>query len=286
MASLKTRQEQMIDTRPGMQALPKTSALALSLAPTTCDPECQSYHAVWGFMRLFGNLPAVAKDHAFMLAAIGEAIEAGAQRVMVSGSADHGVLAYVIAAFNDAGVCPDITVIDQCETPLKVCTSYAHDLGQTIKTQACDALTYSGGPFDLIVAHNFLNFFSPDAREELVRNWSTLLAENGRVINLSVIKENTPERALRFPPAKAEELANTMCAVRGTGVHAGLVSEAELRKLVKDYCARRTSWSIPNIESVTALFSKNGFVLGSPPSVDQMPDRPGRTRCGLIAVRA
>jgi hypothetical protein len=276
----------MIDTRPGMQALPKTSALALSLAPATCDPVCQSYHAVWGFMRLFGNLPAVAKDHAFMLSAIGEAIEAGAKRVMVSGSADHGVLAYVIAAFNDAGVHPDITVIDQCATPLKVCAAYAHDLGHTIKTQACDALTYSGGPFDLIVAHNFLNFFSPEERVELVRNWSTLLAENGRVINLSVIKKNMPERALRFPPAKAKELANRMCATRREGVHAGLVSEIELRKLVQDYCARRNSWSITDIESVTALFSNNGFVLGSPPSVDQMPDWPGRTRGGFIAVRA
>ncbi|WP_131802395.1 class I SAM-dependent methyltransferase [Yoonia tamlensis] len=237
-------------------------------------------------MRLFGNLPAVANDHAFMLSAIDTAIEAGARKVLVSGSADHGVLAYVIAAFDNAGVRPDITVIDQCGTPLAVCSAYAREHGHTIKTHACDALTYFGGPFDLIVAHNFLNFFSPDARVTLVRNWAALLVENGCMINLSAVKENVPERVLRFPPEKAEELAERMCDARRASAHSGLISEEEMRHLVHDYCARRNSWAIPDIESLTAPFLNNGFVFDTPPRVDQLASRPGRKRVGIIARRA
>ncbi len=40
----------------------------------------------------------------------------------------------------------------------------------------------AAAPFDLIVAHNFLNFFAPQPRAELVRHWHALLRPGGRVV--------------------------------------------------------------------------------------------------------
>ena len=110
----------MTGCAPGFAELPFTSALSLENSRNHCSDECRSYHAIWGFLRLFGDLPAVTHDHDFLISSLGEAITNGKLRVLVSGTADHGLLAYVISAFEKARRKPDITVVDMCRTSVNV----------------------------------------------------------------------------------------------------------------------------------------------------------------------
>lgn len=249
------------DPAPGADDLADMCALALSNASSTCTPECHAYHAVWGLLRLFGNLPGVGLDHAFLLSAIGGAVRDGARRVLISGSADHGVLSYVLAVFDDMGETPDVTVIDLCPTPLLTCTAYAARKGHVIRTEAVDATQFSAPAFDLIIAHNFLNFFSPDDRFGLIRHWRDLLVPGGTVISVSTIKPGAPPRSRRFEEDKALALCDSMARARAASDHTDLIDEATMRALTLDYARRRISWNIASEDELFAPFRGAGFEI-------------------------
>ncbi len=251
----------MTDTVPGLAELPEMATLGLKTAPRHCTPACHDYHAIWGFLRLFGRLPAVAADHDLLTSALGDAACEGGPRVLVSGSADHGLLAYVLAAFESAGRRPDVTVIDRCATPLELCTRYATDRGLEITTHATEALAFAAPSFDLIVAHNFLNAFDADGRDALVRHWAGMLAPEGRIVSVTTVKLGAPPRSKRFEGAEAEGLIHRVAQDRAASPHAGLIDEPSLRALTAGYCRLKSSWNVTTIEALEAHFTAAGLAV-------------------------
>lgn len=103
-----------------------SAPLARELAQRLCraDPtrgSCAWYHGFWQYVRLldFGTTP---RDHAdFYREALLGPISAGDRRILVSGTADYAMPACILWIGGLAGVKPDLTVLDICPTPLRLC---------------------------------------------------------------------------------------------------------------------------------------------------------------------
>jgi SAM-dependent methyltransferase len=277
------------DPVPGVDALPETAAMALALSRRHCTPDCTCYHGVWGFLRLYGLLPSVAKDHAFLLDALGAVADAGGRRILVSGTADHGILSYVLHVFERRGMIPEVTVVDLCPTPLAVNAWYAERQGLAIATAAGDVFAFAGGPFDAIVAHNFLNFFAPEDRCRLVAHWRELLSEGGRIVSVSTIRPDAPARSRRFEADAAERLAERMASAHAASAHGALVDAGTLNRLVLDYAERRAPWNIVSIEELRRPFEAAGLATRLTPSGVQvgqdLTSIPHKARYGVVATR-
>jgi hypothetical protein len=130
---------------------------------------------MWQYLRLFDIVNPPWEDTPFMRAVLGNAARRGMRRVLLSGCADYAVPAAVQWAFAQAGAQADLTVIDICGTPLRVCDWYAERTGLALRTMRHDVLTFRPErPFEIICTHYILGLFSPAARRELVARWRTL----------------------------------------------------------------------------------------------------------------
>ncbi|NRB00234.1 MAG: class I SAM-dependent methyltransferase [Rhodobacteraceae bacterium] len=227
----------------------------------------------------------MVKDRAFLDAAIGDAVTGGARRVLIAGSADHGLLQVASENFDANGQVAEFTVLDRCKTPLIVCEDFGRSLSHSVSTVVGDALSFSGGTFDLIIAHNFLNFFRPEERERLVANWAQQLAAGGRVILVSTLKPDTPERSRRFSPSETEELSDRMCAELRNSSLTEVIEADKLRALLNEFSTRRVSHNVHSAEHVISLFESAGLTLAQPPQFTIEPDRPLRQRAGFVAIR-
>jgi SAM-dependent methyltransferase len=244
-------------------ALAESAPLGLDLSEQFCDAACREYHGVWGFLRLYGVLPAVSREAAFLRARVSEALTAGARRVLISGTADFGILAHVAEGIADSGQSAEITVADLCPTPLKLSEWYAARNGFRIATAAGNILNFQGGPFDLIVAHNFLNFFAPIDRAALAAKWAELLAPGGRLLAYNRVKPGAPDRSRRFDDAGTARLIERLRAALRGHPHAGVIDAARLETLVAGYARKKHSHNVKSEAELVALLDGAGFELSS-----------------------
>src|SRR6185369_15056274 len=107
------------------EPLLESAPLARELAREMChiDPvtgeSCAWLHGFWQYIRLLGLGSTPTQNEEFFAAAIGTATAAvPAPRILVSGAADYSMLSVVLGACAGRDVRPQITVMDQCETPL------------------------------------------------------------------------------------------------------------------------------------------------------------------------
>jgi SAM-dependent methyltransferase len=243
------------------RVLAETAPLALSLAARLCCEDCREYHAVWGFLRLYGVLPSVSRDADFVRREAVRAARDGAGKVFISGSADHGLLALLHAGFAEAGRVPHVVVADLCPTPLALNAWYAGREGLLVETYAGDILSFQGGPFDLIAAHNFLNFFTADDRARLVGRWAELLRPGGRVVTVNGVKPHAPEGSQRFGDEGAARLKEKLRRARCGHFHATLIEEAQLAALVDGYARKRRPQRVRSVDELSRLFTEAGLEL-------------------------
>lgn len=232
-----------------------------ALADAHCAPGCHAYHAAWPLLRLYGVLPAVARDHAALLAALREQAEAGAARLLVTGAADFGILAYVIAAYAEVGRRAEVTVVDRCETPLVLNRRYGAEHGWEVTTATDDVRTFAGRDFDLVVAHNFLNFFAAAERVDVVDGWRRALRPGGAALVFANLKPAAPAHAPRFGVDGRERLVARMLTARRTSPHRDLIGEAELAACVRAYAEARRSHHLRDRDELCAPFHRAGLAI-------------------------
>jgi len=190
------------------ETLVECAALARRMAPELCRREpaigesCAWLHGYWPYLRLLG-LASTPDNHAeFFLGAIGATTgRTRAPRVLVSGAADHSMLALVIQACRQRNARPDVTVVDQCETPLALNRWYAQRAGLEITTRCCDMFEYTEPvPFDAVCTHSFLSEFPPERRSELLGRWRQLLSPGGAVITVNRLRPAGGSAPVGFTP--------------------------------------------------------------------------------------
>lgn len=241
--------------------LAETAPLGLALSQVHCTDACRDYHAVWGFLRLYGVLISVSRHREFLRDMTADAVRNGARRALVSGSADFGILSCVAEGFDVEKVAGAFTVVDLCATSLGVNEWFAARHGLALATSKGSILDYDGGPFDLIVAHNFLGFLDTDDRVTLFHRWAAMLAPGGRVIVVNRVKPDAPDTARRFGDKGAEDLLARILAAREGHPHADLIDTPQLSALVTGYARDRKSYNIRTEDALRKLFTDAGLQI-------------------------
>jgi hypothetical protein len=203
------------------------------------------------------NMP---EDHAdFYMARLRRLIRAGARSVLVSGTVGYGMPAIVFAAFAAEQVTGNVTVLDLCETPLRLCRWYADRIGVDIETAAADILDYAPGPrFDAICTHAFFGFFDDLARSRLVAGWRDMLLPGGEVLTMNRLRPDAT-RQVGFSPIEGEEFAERVVTeMRRRGMTDEAVI-AETLDLARDYPAYHLVYPVTSERSFAAPFIDSGF---------------------------
>jgi hypothetical protein len=224
---------------------------------------CASSHGLRQDLRRL-NLVTSPWDHAeFYHRALGPLIRSGIRRVLVSGTADYALPAILLQAFASELAEASLTVLDVCETPLRLCAWYAAHIGAKLSTECSDILAYhSERPFDLICSDSFFGVFPPPERSLLVKRWYDLLIPAGRVVTVNRIRPDAPE-TVRFTAEQARafrEQVRRAAARRATKLN---VVPDELAALAQSYAATRVIYPVHSTDELIRLFEANGFRIDS-----------------------
>ncbi len=86
------------------EPLQESAPLMWRQAQQSCGPQCRSYHGVWQYLRMLGVITSIRGDGAYFIDAVRRlAREGELKRVLISGAADYGTLAHVLAGCRPNG---------------------------------------------------------------------------------------------------------------------------------------------------------------------------------------
>jgi SAM-dependent methyltransferase len=230
--------------------------------PGTGDT-CAWYHGLWQYLKLMDIVEGLRHQASFFAEALANVpAKGGRSRVLVSGAADYGMLAYVLSLFRVRGVAADVTVIDLCETPLVLNSWYAERAGIAITTRVADALAFEESVgFDAIVTHAFLGRFPPEARPTLFRRWYRLLRPGGVLVTVSPLRPGASATMVRFTADqsaafRARVLAAAEALDGQLGVPARTLAEAAER-----YASQHRVYAVRSAGEVEQLLGDAGFAV-------------------------
>lgn len=181
------------------EPLAESAPVAFETAMTACTSAddmtgCRSYHAIWQYLRLTDVIRAVRVDGPLFAAAVtAQAARQPLKRILISGTADYSMLAYLGYAAVKAGASPVFDIIDQCATTLRMNEWYGARRGLAVRTVLTDVNAYQpDGKYDLICTHSFLYWAVGQQRSTLFRNWRNWLAPEGRLCFSNRIEPLSP----------------------------------------------------------------------------------------------
>jgi SAM-dependent methyltransferase len=242
------------------EALEESAALAFQLAPRFCRTvderdSCSWLHGFWPCLRLAGLAATPDRHAAFYGNALGS-LGGSAPRILISGAADHGMLAIVLAALPRAR----IALIDACYTPLHLNYWYAQRLTAEIETQRCSILDYAClQPFDAICTHSFFGQFSGADRPRLLAAWHRLLRPGGKVITAHPLRPSGADEPNRFSPRQAVLFHQRMSAQAPWLAGVLKTERAEVERLAEAYLRARYGYPVRSADELALLFSDAGF---------------------------
>jgi 2-polyprenyl-3-methyl-5-hydroxy-6-metoxy-1,4-benzoquinol methylase len=255
--------ETNIDGDPLRDSAPLAYCLALRLCGDAPNGgTCGWNHGLWQYLRLFG-LITTPEHHARFYAevfAAAAAADDGPVRVLISGAADYGMLAQVLAAFSAAGRMPAVTVLDACETPLELCRWYAARHGCTIQTSRSNILDYvTTDRFDIVCTHSFLGQFDDQDRKRLVAKWFELLKPGGRAATVNRVRPGRGGARVGFTSEQAQLF---VAEVAGHVERVALPADVRapvLLDMAREYSEKFGAWPVDSEVDIQTLFEGAGF---------------------------
>lgn len=243
------------------EALAEAARLARERAPALCRRDaasgraCDWHHGLWPTLRLLGLVTEPAL-HADFLREAFAGVPGERPRVLISGAADHALLAQLLAAF--APRRPAVTVLDICATPLMLNRWFAERAGLAVDTHCSNILAYEAADaFDAVCTHAFLGNFDAAGRSALMRKWHALLRPGGKVITVNRLRPGQPAQWVAFSVdqvwayrARVEEAAKA----RGLQLP-GLGRAAET------YAGRQAIFPLGTAGELRALSEQAGFAI-------------------------
>jgi SAM-dependent methyltransferase len=235
----------------------------LRLSEAHCTYECAWYHGPRQYLRALEIIRGIGSDSAYFLEALtGLAREGGFSRVLISGGADCGTLARVIAAYRAADAPLEISFVDRCPTPLGMNRWYAEGAGVPIDIHHVDALDFDpGDEFDLVCVHGFMGWFAPAARRRLVARWHRLLRPGGVVVTASSLRGGDPDRAVGLSDDESNALRARGRRAHQEGARRFGLDAATIDRWAEAYTQRRSDYMALSVGDVRTLFESAGFVF-------------------------
>ena len=222
---------------------------------------CAWTHGFWQYLRLMGLASGPVHHAGFFLDALsGVTGGAGAPRVLISGSADYSMLAHVLAAFRRRDIEADITVVDQCDTPLEMNRWYAERVGCTVRTHLADVMTYvEPRTFDAICTHSFLSYFPRERRPDLLAKWRSLLRVGGSVITVNAVRPGGASDRVGFDRNQAQAFHDHVLNRAKEMQDVLRLDPLELAAEAATYARKLAFWRVQSSEEVGELFRRSGF---------------------------
>ncbi len=245
-----------------LESAPVAERLSKNLCRT--DPEtgitCAWNHGTWQYLRLLNMITTPDLHAAFFHQSL-SLPQPENPRILISGTADYGMLEKLREAFSGRDTPPNITVLDRCQTPLELCKWYASRTSMQISCRCVDILDYDEyGSFDLICTDSFIAQFDRKGRELLLRQWTRLLRLGGRIVTVNRIRPHT-EGPVRF---SAEQIALFTRAVEMRlpllrGVQD--IDPSNITRLAEQYALHQTTHAVSSEQELQELFEQSGLAL-------------------------
>lgn len=222
---------------------------------------CHAYHRAQLYLRMIGARRGILGDAPFMMDAFRSAAREGASRVLISGTAEYGIMAVLLHAYELEDVTPSVTVIDLCETPLAVCRWYAERKGIEIETAACDILKFEAdAPFDVVASHFFVGRFRPDDRVTVARRWYDSLGPKGLAITAQRIHPDIPGGIQTYEPDEIARCVKRVLQAAKDFEEGLAVAPEAIASDIEDYLASTRRSRIGTPEEMWEPFERAGFV--------------------------
>jgi SAM-dependent methyltransferase len=261
-------------------------------APQSAD-SCLWYHRVWQYLRLLDIITSIRTNTPFLLGTL-QRLAPSHPRVLISGSADYGMLAHLRQAYGARPL--DVTMLDRCATPVAVNQWYATRYGMTMTPVCGDALAVeTDRPFDLVCTHNFVGRFDPASRQRLIDRWHAVLRPGGVVVTTQRVRPGERGHHASYSEAAAAALAARVVeAAKAYDGPLGVPLD-ELGDAACQYALRKGAYAITSAAEVVDAFERAGFEVNLADEgggqAERESDRPSSTagrdtfRMRIIATR-
>lgn len=261
--------------------------LARRLARDHCriDPQtgesCAWYHGARLYIRALGigqcSIPQ--SHHDFFARALADlAADRNFSSILVSGSADYAMPRLIIEAFDRVGRMPALSVVDICETPLRLIGWYAarHDLA--IALQHSDIIDHEAeSAADVLCTHHLFNYFAAQDRPRVVAKWHALLRPGGKLVVVSRYRSAAGPSGASARAGREAFTAAMVAAARAQAPSLGVASE-ELVEMIHTYRAQIRAQCLDSAEELRRLLELSGFAIER---YDVLAQRRGATAGGL-----
>lgn len=219
---------------------------------------CAEYHRGWSTVRAWAagsGLPDGVED---FLPAMTRVARDGRIRVMLSGAADTGLAAALLASLRPSGIEPSIVLVDLCQTPLIQNTLFARHAGFEIETVQGAVSDVTVAPVDAVLSHSFLGFVAPDQRAVTVTSWVRNLRRGGVVLYSSPLIR---DGAFRPSTSSAEYLDTVRAEVERRARAAGHGDAEAMARAAAQFWAWPVPHRQPPEDEVLGLFGAAGLVI-------------------------
>lgn len=197
-----------------------SAPIAWDLAARHCrhDPAtgvtCAWNHGLWQLLRLMGIAGTAARRSGFYRGEIRKAV-AGRNRpaILISGASDYAMLAQIVREFAEPETTPAVTVLDICETPLRLNHWFAERAGFSIRTVQSDFLEFATGEqYDVICADSFIGRFPHAQWPKVAERFFALLKPGGILLTASRLRTGDPSTRITFPADHVAAFRDTVRA--------------------------------------------------------------------------
>lgn len=236
---------------------------ALNIAPHTCAPNvCDWYHQAWAYLRAIGVLSGIQAERTFFMNHF-QAL-ASTQlfpQVLVSGSADTGMLELLQMAYLPRQAPLSVSVVDQCPTPLHLNQRYADHYRIPITQYTCDIFDLQPKqPFDVICTHSFFSFIPPEKLDKLIKQWFQWLRPGGYVLTSQLIRPFYPGKKLQFNPREIADFTEKVMQAAARSDFTPL-QPSEIVRLATHFAQNKEAYILTSPDPMRDAFEKAGFNL-------------------------
>lgn len=248
--------------------LAKSAPLARDWAQEYCwrNPadrkRCDWYHGSWQTLRLLGVITTLTSQAELYVTALRQLARSGDfERIFLSGSADFGLLAVVLDAYQREGIRPDVTLVDRCETPLRLSRWFAEQFGYPVNTVRCDLTAFrSQLPFDIVCAHSLLSCVPREGHREITETWRRQLRPGGMLLMANNFYPGSQETKNSFSPEQVDAYAERIAAlVDGCPYPDALPPLDELVALAKAFASNMEGSIFRSQDELSELLESSGF---------------------------
>ncbi len=209
-----------------------------------------------------GVQPSIDRDAAHIDACLRAALlnHPGA-RVLITGCADYGLLALLLALDSEHSLNLRIDIIDTCDTPLAANRWYAAQWGAKITTYQANLFAFTAEQqYDLVIAHSFLGQFALAERPMLMTHWRDLLISSGHlIITVRAFADGIDRNRSSLDSENAREKAYAVISGLRSQHIAAPASPAEFETLLVNLFKARPTREVTTAAHLEALLSDAGF---------------------------